>query len=242
MPFSDESYNLRIELDTKSCDLSADEISKMEDGLETLRRLVQQFPVSNLYITVIHHPRSNDYHVKTSLALSGRTLFTGDRDTVMYAAYERCIRKLAKKVKAYKQRMGGEDEQAKQTMGTHHTLTPSRELDVERMNEAVENDDYVAFHHAVDMFEETLGERVGRWIKRFPEIESRLGDNFTISDIVEEIFLNAFEQYPSRPSEVPPGVWFEGLIDPSVQALLQSPDEEFANISFARSLLESEKH
>ena len=87
------------------------------------------------------------------------------------------------------------------------------------------------------MFESPLHERVGRWIQRYPEIESRLGDSITIADIVEEVFLNAFEQFPQRPQEVPPGEWFEGLIDVSVQALLQSPDEEFANISFARSLL-----
>ena len=106
MTFSDESYNLRIELDTKGCELSADEIARMEEDLGTLHKLVEQFPVSNLYITVIHHPRSNDYHVKTSLALPGRKLFTGDRDTVVHAAYERCLRKLTKKVKAYKQAGG----------------------------------------------------------------------------------------------------------------------------------------
>jgi hypothetical protein len=38
-----------------------------------------------------------------------------------------------------------------------------------------------------------------------------------------------------------PGQRFERLIDPSVQALLQSPDDEFENISisFAGSLMEA---
>jgi hypothetical protein len=65
-----------------------------------------------------------------------------------------------------------------------------------------------------------------------------LGDDITISDIVEDVLLNAFEQFPRRPDEVPPGDWNESLIDPSVQALIQSPDEEFSNISFARAILE----
>lgn len=238
MPYSDESYDLRIELDTKGCDLSAGEITKLEDSLDTLRKLVKDFPVANLYITIVHHSRSNDYHVKTSLALPGKTLFTGDRDVLVHPAFERCVGKLAKKVAAYKQRMHGEAKRAKQVEGTHQTIMPTRVLDIERLSEAVEKNDYVAFRRAADMFEEPLNERIGRWIQRYPEIEARLGDSITIADIVEEVFLNAFEQFAQRREDVPPGEWFEGLIDSSVQALLQSPDEEFANISFARSLLE----
>ncbi len=80
MPYSDESYDLRIELDTKGFELSADTIAHMEEDLDTLRKLVADFPVSNLYITIVHHKRSDDFHVKTSLALPGKTLFTGERD------------------------------------------------------------------------------------------------------------------------------------------------------------------
>ncbi len=238
MTYSDKSYNLRIELDTKGCELSEGEITKMEDDLDTLRRLVKDFPVSNLYITIVHHASSKDYHVKTSLALTGKKLFTGDRDILVHPAFERCVHKLAKKVEAYKERMRGDAERSKQIAGTHQLITPTGELDVPRLAAAVEENDYVEFRRASATFEGPLGERVGRWIQRYPEIESRLGDSITITDIVEEIFLNAFEQFPERRHDVPPGKWFEGLINSSVQALLQSPDEEFANISFARSLLE----
>lgn len=238
MTYSDESYNLRIELDTKGCQLSAGEIANMEEDLHTLRRLVRDFPVSNLYITIVHHARSNDYHVKTSLALSGKTLFTGDRDMVVHPAFERCIRKLVRKVEAYKQRMQGDADLAKQTSGTHHTLNPTQDFDVTKLEQAVANDDYAAFRRGVDVFEEGLTERIGRWVQRYPEIETLLGDTITISDIVEDVFLNAFQQFSQRQDEVPPGDWFESLIDPSVQALIESPDEEFANISFARAILE----
>jgi ribosome-associated translation inhibitor RaiA len=237
MTYSDESYNLRIELDTKGCDLSAGEISAMEDDLHTLRKLVEDFPVSNLYLTVIHHERSKDYHVKASLALPGKTLFTGDRDTVVHPAYDRCVRKLVKKVEAYKERMHRDAELSKQARGTHHTLDPTRDFDVTRLSEAVDSDDYAAFRVAADAFEEGLTQRIGRWVQRYPEIEASLGEAITISDIVEDVFLNAFDQFPRRPTEVPPGAWIESLIDSSVQALMQSPDEEFANISFARAIL-----
>jgi hypothetical protein len=66
-----------------------------------------------------------------------------------------------------------------------------------------------------------------------------LDETITIADLVEEIYLNAFEQFARRPQGLLPGQWFESLIDPSVQALLRSPDEEFENISLARSLMEA---
>lgn len=55
MTFSDTSYNLRIELDQKGCELPQDQIENMESALATLGKVVEKFPVSNLYITVIRH-------------------------------------------------------------------------------------------------------------------------------------------------------------------------------------------
>ena len=238
MTFSDESYNLRIEFDQKGCELAQSQIEKMETSLGTLRKLVEAFPVSNLYITVVHHDPSKDYHVKTSLALSGKTLFTGDRDVDVHPAFERCIRKLVQKVRTYKKRMSQDSELAKLAEGTHQLVKPSAELDLAKIQSAVDEQDYAGFRQTLDMFDSSLRQRVGRWLQRYPEIESKLGDNFQIDDIVEEVFLNAFEEFPTRSHDVPPGEWLEHLIDPSVQAILQSPDEEFANISFARSMRE----
>lgn len=238
MAFSDESYNLRIEFDSKGCELTADQIADMEEDLHTLRNLVENFPVSNLYITVIYHAGSNDYHVKTSLGLTGKTLFTGDRDVLVHPAYERCIRKLVKKVEAYKQRMHGDAELAKQAGGTHHALNPTQEFDTARLEKAVASGDYAAFRLAADAFDEGLTQRIGRWIRRYPEIEVELGETITITDIVEDVFLNAFHQFADRPKDVPPGDWFERLIDPSVRAFIESPDEEFDKVRFARAAFE----
>lgn len=236
MTFSDQSYNLRIEFDQKGCDLPLGEIEKMETSLKTLGKVVERFPISNLYITVICHEPSQDFHVKTSLALPGKTLFTGDRDSQAYPAYERCIRKLVQKVRSYKKRMSYDSELAKQYDGTHQSVVPSGEFDLPTIQSAIADQDYWAFRQGLDVFDEPLRKRVGRWLQRYPEIESQLDAGFQIDDIVEEVFLNAFEKFPSRSHDVPPGKWLEHLIDPSVQAILQSPDEEFANISFARSM------
>ena len=159
MKFSDESYNLRIELDTKGCELSPSEVEDMEEDLDTLRDLVEDFPVSNLYITVVHHKRSDDYHVKVSLALPGRKLFTGERHTKVHPAFDSCVRKLTKKVRAYKHEMRVGVDAAKQAAGTRQDVQPSAELDLDALVAAVETKDYPAFRREIDVFESSLMER-----------------------------------------------------------------------------------
>jgi DNA-directed RNA polymerase specialized sigma24 family protein len=63
-----------------------------------------------------------------------------------------------------------------------------------------------------------------------------LGRARPIADVVEAVFLNAFEGYDRRPPGVRFGQWLETLIDGSLKGLLQNPDEELDNISFARTL------
>ena len=238
MKYSDESYNLRIELDTKECELSSIEIEKMEESLRSLRQLVASFPISNLYITVIHHPRSREYHVKTALALSGEKLFTGDRDNAVQAAFERCVGKLVQKVAAYKARLRHDSVKKKQQAGTDQALISAGDLDIDRMDRAVANNDYPDFADALDVFTGPLTDRIGRWIERYPTLQSRLGTDITISDVVEEVFLTAFEQFPDRPREVPAGDWLEKMIDPAVHALIDASQEELSNISYLKSLRE----
>lgn len=237
MSYSDESYNLRIELDTKGCELSPQEIEAMELDLDTLQALVADFPVSDLHITVVYHHKASDYHVKTSLGLCGRKLFTGDRHAKVHPAFESCIRKLTKKVRAYKREMRVGEDAEKLAAGTRHEVEPIAEVDVAAIIQAVENDDYAEFRRVIDVFEPSLAARISHWIKRYPEIESRLDHPFLLSDIVEEVFLNAFDRFAQRSHDIPPGRWLETLIDPSVQALLQSPDEEYERIQFAQMTL-----
>ncbi|MGI9473598.1 MAG: HPF/RaiA family ribosome-associated protein [Rubripirellula sp.] len=237
MTFSDQSYNLRIELDTKGCELTANEIANMEDDLHTLKNQVEDFPISDLHVTVVHHGRGDDYHVKTSLRLPSRTLFTGERDTNVHPAFESCIRKLTKKVRAYKRQMRVGSEATKQAEGTRQEVRPSGQLNLERLVVAQASNDFVEFRHELDVFAESLQDRIGRWIKRYPQIQAELGHTLATSDVVEEVFLNAFERFEGRSHHVSPGDWLESLIDPSVQAILQSPDAEFERISYAKSLV-----
>jgi hypothetical protein len=60
-----------------------------------------------------------------------------------------------------------------------------------------------------------------------------------LGDIVEEIYLNAFEQFTRRPTALRLSEWLENLIEPSIRALLRHPDEEAENASMARTLREA---
>lgn len=229
---------LRIELVTQGCELSAGEICTLQSDLDVLRKLIEHFPSSSLQIAVIKHPRTQTYHVKTSLTLCQTTLFTGDRDAASHAAFERCIHKLIRKVEAHKSRMAGKVDWNKKASGNQSVVHPSDGLNSADLDHAVAQDDYVSFRRSLDVFEDSLSKRIGRWVNRYPEMEHKLGDVVTISDIVEEVFLIAYSNFLQRPREVPPGLWLEGFIDRAVQALLDPPDEEYANISFSRAVLE----
>jgi ribosome-associated translation inhibitor RaiA len=238
MAISDKTHELHITLSTKHCELSSAEIVHMEKDLDTLGALVEDFPVSDLHVTVIRHPATNDYHVKTTLALPGRKLFTGERHVEVHPAYKRCLHKLIEKVHAYKQEMTIHADAAKQMAGTHQEIEPSGMFNTDALNRAVEANDYPAFRRAIDVFEPALMERVGKWMGRYPEISSQAEWPISVSEVVEEVFLNAFDQFPTRSHDVPPGQWLEHLIDPSVQALVQSPDEEFERVRFSSSVFE----
>lgn len=240
MAFPDTLYNLRIELDTKNCDFAQDELDKMEEALDPLREPVRTFPVSDMYITVTFHPTPENYHVQASLVLPGRTLHTGDRDVNPLTAWSRCVRKLVHKVTAYKDNLAAKEEQRKAQEGTVQEVVPEAEPDAQQLQEAVEAGDPAAFRRATYVYEEPVRKRAGRWIQRYPEFENQLGDTFTLEDLVEEVFLNAFEHFNERPKELRLGQWLEELIDPSVKALLKHPDAEQENIEAVRTLRETE--
>ena len=234
----DDLATLRVELATQGCELSASEIKDMHEDLRTLKRLIEGFPNSFLQITITGQDRHRSYHVKTSLTLGSQTLFTGQWEPSMHRAYERCIHKLIRKVQAYKARMAGENQWNKASSGNHSEVSPSDGFDALELDCAVAQDDYVSYRRAMDVFEDALSKRIGRWINRYPEIGEKLGQSITISDIVEEAFHIAYGEFLHRPHDVPPGKWLEGMIDPAVQALLQTPDQEYANISYSRAVLE----
>jgi hypothetical protein len=90
-------------------------------------------------------------------------------------------------------------------------------------------------------FEESVRTRAGRWIQRYPDLQAELNEKLSLADVVEELFLTAFERFDDRPQNVPFEHWLEGLIDPAVKMLANSTAEELDNISYLRTWQEIEK-
>jgi ribosome-associated translation inhibitor RaiA len=234
MTFSDQTYNLLVNLDMKHGELPADELTKMETMLSPLNDMVRNFPISKLHILISRRHRTSDYVVRTSLILPGDTLVSSDHHAQARTAFEHCIVNLVREVQRYKDRLGAVPEQAKQREGTHHDLIPTISPDAEAIEAAVQSRDFASFRTATSGYEEPVTALVGRWVERYPNVAARLGRDLHISDIVEDVFLIAFEEYEYRPREIRFGEWLGRHIDTAIKAMANHPEDELENVNMAR--------
>jgi hypothetical protein len=83
-------------------------------------------------------------------------------------------------------------------------VDPSVDPDPAALDRAVGEGDYAGFRRAAFGYEEPVRRRVGRWVERYPKIAARIDRGLKIEDIVEAVFLDAFEGYDQRPREASP--------------------------------------
>lgn len=237
MPPTASPRQMQTVFDVHQYNLSEAERSRLEDNLDGLTRMVEHFPVADLHVMIEGNARSNDVSVKLTLILPGNTLVTNDRDAVLTVAFDRCLSALSDLVQGYKDKLGGHDERNKLEKGTAHDLLPTQNIDQGAVDRAIEAGDYAAFRAALLPFEDPIQARAGRWVQRYPGFEARLGKDVKLSDVTEEIFLTAFDQYESRPEGLHLSEWLVSLIDPAVRALMTRTADEKENINMARSAL-----
>jgi ribosome-associated translation inhibitor RaiA len=223
--------------DVRQYTLSAAERSRLEGMLDGLTRMVENFPVADLHIMIEGNARSNEVSVKLTLILPGNTLVINDRDAVLTAAFDRCLAALSNLVVGYKAKLDGQDQRNKLEKGTAHDLHPTQNIDLGAVDRSVAAGDYAAFRGALLPFEDAVQARAGRWVQRYPAFEARLGKDVKLSDVTEEIFLTAFDQYEQRPEGPHLSEWLISLIDPAVRVLITRTAEEKENINLARSAL-----
>jgi ribosome-associated translation inhibitor RaiA len=236
MQSAEANERLHIEIDNRHCRLSQDDLAKMRDNLESLVRMVGHFPRPELRIYLQHTPRNDKYLAKTTLILPGQTLVASEHGPTAHAAYEDCVRVLMDQLKAYKDQLGQVPDRQKIVEGTHNQLEPTIDPDQGALDAAVAAGDYAAFRAALQGYEEPLRDRVGRWLERYAATDGQAGRRFTIADVVEDVFLAAFEDYEHRGKQVRFGDWLDGLIDPAIKALTRHPDEELENVRMVRTL------
>ena len=233
--------NLIVHYDVHQGHVDQAELDKMTAGLDGLSRQVAHFPQHDLRVVIEHRPRTSEFAVKLTMLLPGKTLVTSDHDGVLHAAFDRALQSLTHEVQAYKDALGGTEERQKQEERTRQELLPDLPLDAAALDAAADAGDYPAFRAVIAAYEDPLRLRVGRWVERYPELQARMGKGMDVLDVVEDVFLSAFEGHPTRPPGVPYGQWLEGLIDPVVRAFEHHPDEELENINMARAAIDAQK-
>jgi ribosome-associated translation inhibitor RaiA len=233
--YTERTDQLDVEIDLHQCRLTRGEIDRMIAALGLLGRQTAHFPVSTLHVLIAHNARSNDYSVKTSLELTGETLVSSDHAPQPFPAYEHCLNNLVESVKAYKERLGRVPERQRVEKHTVQPIQPSPGPDGSALDAAVSDGDYAAYRTAAFGYEEAVRKRAGRWVGRYPEVDATVGRGLTMDDLIEEVFLLAFERHGTRPRDVPYGEWLAGLIDMAVKTLQAHPDEELENVRLVRS-------
>jgi len=226
---------LNITIDTHECQLASAEEEKCREALDGLSRQVEHFPVSDLRVYV-ERQRSNEVTVKLTLILPGTTLVAEDHDRQFQTAFDRALDSLLLELEGYKDRLGRVEERQKVEKGTHQEVHSAALVDFAELDEAVAAGDYPAFRLALLPVEEEVRMRIGRWTQRYPEFNALIGQGVEIADVLEEVFLLAFEGYQDRPQDVPAGMWLENLIDPAIKSLERNPDEELENVNMARTV------
>jgi ribosome-associated translation inhibitor RaiA len=228
-------HKLQVHFDTHECQPTREELAEMADDLDSLARQVGNFPVADLRVLIEWNTRSNEFAIKLSLILPGETLVTSDHDRVMHAAFERSLGSLVDTLHAYKDRLNQVEERRKQENGTHQELKPATPIEPAALDAAAAAGDYPAFRAAIAPYADPLRLRTGRWVERYPAVQAMMGKGLETMNIVEGVFLAAFEGHAGRPPGVRYGDWLEGLLDPVVKAFERHPDEELENVNMARA-------
>jgi len=228
---------LRVEFTAQGCQLPEDERARVQDWLRDLSMAAADFAEAALEANVVFHPRTQSYSVKFKLRLPGRTLFTGEDDPYLDSALGRCFDKMRRKVEAYRDSPDrGAMEAAERRAALDNNVVVPEDPDAGPLAEAASAGDYRRFRTDLAGYEDWLRLRVGRLVQADEQAQARLGRDLLLGDVIEEVYLNAFEAFTKRRTDQRLGAWLESLIEPSIRALIQNPDEEREAASLARTM------
>jgi ribosome-associated translation inhibitor RaiA len=237
--YSLDQYRLKASLDSKECAIPEQTRMHFQEQLDDLGRWLTDFAASELAVNVIYHSKSDVFHAEAKLKVPGRTITVGHYEKSIDEAIKRCLEKATRRVEGYimdpdREALDAADRRARRD----DAAVGSREPDLDALAKSVRDQDYRTFRNAIQLDDEFVRLRVGRWVQRYPEIQQEIGRSFEIADLVEEVFLIAFEKHRERPPHMNLRDWLESLIDPAVKAYYRDPAEREA-VSFAQTLANS---
>jgi hypothetical protein len=239
MQYRDPQSAIQLELCANNVEIAADQRARMQSGIDRVADELKGL-ASKLWVTIHNHPKNPaPYHVKAKLRLPQETFKTSDWDSYLDAAFQRCITKLIRKIEWSRERadISIPTERPATLPGTEVAAPEDPQDSV--LAWAVAANDYRVFRQALSGHEEWLRDRVGRWVQRFPVVDLEIDKGVTIADLVEEVYLNAFDRFAERIKGQSTAAWLNDLIDPSVKMFVRHPDEEQENVRAAEAWVEA---
>jgi ribosome-associated translation inhibitor RaiA len=92
-----------VEIDTQDCDLPDDEQTRIQQDLDLLAQELLEFPDSQLFLKVVHHPWTERYHAQAKLKLPGKTIITGRYSPWLHEALTHCLDRVRHRAEQYKE-------------------------------------------------------------------------------------------------------------------------------------------
>jgi len=108
-----------VELRLQNMTLTDERKQYLRENLGKIPLMAASFPVAELHADLHKHPHQGDYHIKMSLRLHNETLFTGERDNDLLAAWRRCTQQMAANLKEFKQKLSRKHTYEKATAESH---------------------------------------------------------------------------------------------------------------------------
>lgn len=237
---ADGGDEFRMDIDATGFNLTKAQAVQIEDEMEHLKPLIAKFPTRVLHVNLKFNANSDQYEVRLALVLPGQTFATGGVDTAWHPVLETAVHKLKRRVEHYKEDLENVTARRHHAADHDHPVEPTQQIDGHALLSAVEADQYSDFRQLLSPFESSLRDRIGRWVQRYPQINAMIGESIFIADILEEVFLLAFERFAKRTPQLMLGPWLETLVDPAVQQIASDPERELEAIGFLRSWQETE--
>ena len=104
-----------VEFRLQNVTLTDERRQYFKENLGAIPQLVARFPTAEVHADLHKHPHKGDYHVKMTLKLNNETLFTGERDMDLTAAWRRCTSQLAANTKEFKEKLARKHTYSKVT-------------------------------------------------------------------------------------------------------------------------------
>jgi hypothetical protein len=225
--------HMDVEITVHQCQIPKDERSRMQAELELLAEQLLEFPVSQLRFSIVYHPGQAEYHAQAWLKVPGKRFVSGRYSPWLDYSIMRCLAKLRRHVENYNADPDAIRQAQRSVDQANHVIPPTEHID-DALGLAIQRQDYREFRRALIGYEDLLRAQVANWVGRYPQMTRQLGETIDVDDIVEEVFLMAFDEFPERLTEQTMSEWIRHLIDPAVKAIWHNPEEREA-AEFART-------